>query len=469
MGLQDTPRANRPHIGLFGNRNAGKSSLLNAITGQAKSLVSPVAGTTTDLVYQTFELERLGPVVFIDTAGLDDSGPLGTLRVEKTRQAVDTMDLAILVLTGPMKEELSWFQWLQEKKIPILPVLNQCDRMENVPAVQAYLSQQLGGLPVLPVSAKTGEQIPQLRQAIAQALPDDFWELTITGSLAQPGDLVLLVMPQDLQAPKGRLILPQVQTMRELLDKRCSVMSCTADCLESTLETLRVPPKLIITDSQVFPSVWKAKPAESLLTSFSILFAGYKGDQHRPAVRYLDKKTRKDFFWMLAEAWVYALDGEYSLADSYLADVQSYLESRNYEICRRWQILFSFLFTCVFGIFFTILFVNAGVLSENIKTTDSHIKEFCYIAFGSVGALFSILCKTGKTSYNCESGRFLNALEIFCRILASLISAFIVLHLFKLDLVFSAFKTKDHLNAALIIICFMSGFSERLIPSLINS
>ena len=189
MGLQDTPRANRPHIGLFGNRNAGKSSLLNAITGQAKSLVSPVAGTTTDLVYQPFELERLGPVVFIDTAGLDDSGPLGTLRVEKTRQAVDTMDLAILVLTGPMKEELSWFQWLQEKKIPILPVLNQCDRMENVPAVQAYLSQQLGGLPVLPVSAKTGEQIPQLRQAIAQALPDDFWELTITGSLAQPGDL----------------------------------------------------------------------------------------------------------------------------------------------------------------------------------------------------------------------------------------------------------------------------------------
>ena len=118
MGLQDTPRANRPHIGLFGNRNAGKSSLLNAITGQAKSLVSPVAGTTTDLVYQTFELERLGPVVFIDTAGLDDSGPLGTLRVEKTRQAVDTMDLAILVLTGPMKEELSWFQWLQEKKSP---------------------------------------------------------------------------------------------------------------------------------------------------------------------------------------------------------------------------------------------------------------------------------------------------------------------------------------------------------------
>lgn len=190
-------------------------------------MVSPVAGTTTDLVYQTFELERLGPVVFIDTAGLDDSGPLGTLRVEKTRQAVDTMDLAILVLTGPMKKELSWFQWLQEKKIPILPVLNQCDRMENVPAVQAYLSQQLGGLPVLPVSAKQGNRF----RSFARPSRKPFQ--MILGAyhhrlFGAAGDLVLLVMPQDLQAPKGRLILPQVQTMRELLDKRCSVMSCTA-------------------------------------------------------------------------------------------------------------------------------------------------------------------------------------------------------------------------------------------------
>ena len=190
-------------------------------------------------------------MVFIDTAGLDDSGPLGTLRVEKTRQAVDTMDLAILVLTGPMKEELSWFQWLQEKKNPHLAgpksmrQNGKCPCCASIPVAAAGWPARFTG------QRKTGEQIPQLRQAIAQALPDDFWELTITGSLAQPGDLVLLVMPQDLQAPKGRLILPQVQTMRELLDKRCSVMSCTADCLESTLETLRVPPKLIITDSQV--------------------------------------------------------------------------------------------------------------------------------------------------------------------------------------------------------------------------
>ena len=145
-------------------------------------------------------------------------------------------------------------------------------------AVLAELSIQLGGLPVLPVSAKTGENIPQLRQALVQCIPDDFWANSITGDLAQAGDTVLLVMPQDIQAPKGRLILPQVQTIRELLDKKCSVMSCTADCLEQTLSALAKPPKLIITDSQAFPTVWAAKPEESLLTSFSILFAGYKGD-----------------------------------------------------------------------------------------------------------------------------------------------------------------------------------------------
>ncbi len=278
MGLQDTPRASRLHIGLFGNRNAGKSSLINALTGQAISLVSPVAGTTTDPVYKAFELRGVGPVVFIDTAGLDDKGELGTLRVQKTKEALEKTDVAILVLTGPINEELVWYRQFQEKKLPVLAVLNQCDTLEDVSSVQAELSIQLGGLPVLPVSAKTGENIPQLRQALVQCIPDDFWAHSITGDLAQAGDTVLLVMPQDIQAPKGRLILPQVQTIRELLDKKCSVMSCTADCLEQTLAALAKPPKLIITDSQAFPTVWAAKPAESLLTSFSILFAGYKGD-----------------------------------------------------------------------------------------------------------------------------------------------------------------------------------------------
>lgn len=278
MSIQDTPRASRLHIGLFGNRNAGKSSLINALTGQEISLVSSVAGTTTDPVYKSFELHGVGPVVFIDTAGLDDVGELGALRVEKTRQAVEKTDLAILVLTGAPKEELPWFQLFREKKLPVLVVLNQCDTLADVPSLQAAISHQLGDLPVLAVSAKTGEGISQLRQEIIRQAPDDFWDLSITGSLAQPGDLILLVMPQDLQAPKGRLILPQVQTIRELLDKKCSVMSCTVDCLDATLAALSRPPKLIITDSQAFPAVWTKKPSESLLTSFSILFAGYKGD-----------------------------------------------------------------------------------------------------------------------------------------------------------------------------------------------
>lgn len=311
MALTETPRANRPHIALFGRRNAGKSSLINALTGQEIALVSPVAGTTADPVYKSFELRGVGPVVFVDTAGLDDVGPLGQLRAEKTRQAMEKADLALLVLTGVPEEELPWLAELREKKVPVVAVLNQCDRLGEVTSLQDAASQALGGMPVLPVSAATGEGIPQLRQALAQALPDDFWDLTITGDLAQAGDLVLLVMPQDLQAPKGRLILPQVQTIRELLDKRCAVMSCTADVLQTTLDALARPPKLIITDSQVFPLVWQAKPPESLLTSFSILFAGYKGDidVFWAGAKAIDQLT-EDSVVLVAEACAHAPTGE---------------------------------------------------------------------------------------------------------------------------------------------------------------
>ncbi|MCF0123300.1 MAG: [FeFe] hydrogenase H-cluster maturation GTPase HydF [Ruminiclostridium sp.] len=277
MSIQNTPRASRLHIGLFGNRNAGKSSLINALTGQSISLVSPFAGTTTDPVYKSFELHGVGPVVFIDTAGLDDEGELGQLRVEKTKEALDKTDLALMVLTAHPEKELPWLDILKEKGVPTLVVLNQCDQLEQPDALANELRESLA-LPVLAVSAATGENIPALRQELVRLVPEDFWDLTITGDLVTEGDLVLLVMPQDIQAPKGRLILPQVQTIRELLDKKCLVMSCTADCLEPTLAALASPPKLIITDSQVFPLVWKAKPQESLLTSFSILFAGYKGD-----------------------------------------------------------------------------------------------------------------------------------------------------------------------------------------------
>ena len=307
MALTETPRANRPHIALVGRRNAGKSSLINALTGQEIALVSPVAGTTADPVYKSFELRGVGPVVFVDTAGLDDVGPLGQLRAEKTRQAMEKADLALLVLTGVPEEELPWLEELGARKVPVVAVLNQCDRLADVGALQAAASQALGGMAVLPVSAATGEGIPQLRQALAQALPDDFWDLTITGDLVQAGDLVLLVMPQDLQAPKGRLILPQVQTIRELLDKGCPVMSCTADVLQATLDALARPPKLIITDSQVFPLVWQAKPPESLLTSFSILFAGYKGDidVFWEGAKAIDQLT-EDAVVLVAEACAHA-------------------------------------------------------------------------------------------------------------------------------------------------------------------
>ena len=278
MSNQSTPRGNRLHIGLFGNRNAGKSSLINALTGQEISLVSPVAGTTTDPVYKSFELIGVGPVVFVDTAGLDDQGDLGKLRVEKTRQALEKTDLAILVLTGaPDAQELEWLEAIREKKVPTLVLLNKADLLENAESAAQALSGQLG-LSVMAVSAQTGQNIPELLQAIMKLVPDDFWDRTLLGDMVGPGDLVLLVMPQDTEAPKGRLILPQVQTTRELLDKKCTVVSTTTDCLQNTLAALAHPPKLIITDANSFPQVWEMKPPESILTAFPILFAGYKGD-----------------------------------------------------------------------------------------------------------------------------------------------------------------------------------------------
>ena len=283
MSLNDTPRASRIHIGIFGQTNSGKSSLINALTGQSAALVSNIKGTTTDPVYKAMEIHGIGPCVFIDTPGFDDTGDLGQLRVNATREAVKKTDIALLVLTGvPGSRELDWLSTLQDKKIPVIVVLNKCDltgedtRVLLKKVMNAALLPE-GAAPVA-VSALTGEGIEKLRQAITRLLPEDATEATITGALAAPGDVVLLVMPQDIQAPKGRLILPQVQTIRELLDKKCSVISCTADSLTQTLDVLKNPPALIITDSQVFKTVYEIKPQNSRLTSFSVLFAAYKGD-----------------------------------------------------------------------------------------------------------------------------------------------------------------------------------------------
>ncbi len=277
MSLNSTPSANRLHIGIFGKRNAGKSSLINALTGQKTALVSPVAGTTTDPVYKAMELRGVGPVVFIDTAGLDDEGELGALRVEKTRQAADKTDIALLVLDAAPDVERQWLTLFQEKKIPVLAVLGKADTLPDPQATAAALHESLG-LRVLPVSAQEGTGIEALRAAIVESLPADYDAISITGDLANRGDTVLLVMPQDIQAPKGRLILPQVQTIRELLDKGCTAVCTTADRIDEALAALAKPPELIITDSQVFPLVEKKRPPESRFTSFSILMAAYKGD-----------------------------------------------------------------------------------------------------------------------------------------------------------------------------------------------
>lgn len=271
-----TPNADRLHIGFFGKRNSGKSSLLNALTGQSISIVSDVAGTTTDPVYKAMEIHGLGPCVFIDTAGFDDTGELGDIRVQKTRLAAEKTDLAVVVFSnGDCLEELAWVNTFREKKVPVIAVLNKADALS--PNVDLTL-KEAGAPPLLRTSVKEGRGIQELKEALIRAVPEDFGSHSITGDLVQEGDLVLLVMPQDIQAPKGRLILPQVQTIRDLLDKKCLVLSVTTDQLDQALAALSSPPKLIITDSQVFGAVYAKKPKESLLTSFSVLFAAHKGD-----------------------------------------------------------------------------------------------------------------------------------------------------------------------------------------------
>jgi len=278
--INDTPRSGRLHIGIYGRRNAGKSSLINAITGHQTAIVSDTAGTTTDPVYKSMEIHGLGPCVLIDTAGFDDVGPMGELRVDKTRQALEKTDIALLVVTGgDLSYEKNWMAAFKERKTPFIVVLNKADMhsAEELSALVDQVKEELGQKPLC-VSAFKGDGMDRLREAMLRKMPADWGKLAITGHLCKEGDLVMLVMPQDIQAPQGRLILPQVQVTRELLDKKCLVVSCTADKIQQTLDALARPPHLIITDSQVFGQVWKLKPAESLLTSFSILMAGYKGD-----------------------------------------------------------------------------------------------------------------------------------------------------------------------------------------------
>lgn len=306
MSLNDTPRSDRLHIGIFGRRNAGKSSLINAFTGRKVAIVSETAGTTTDPVYKSMEIHGLGPCVLIDTAGFDDEGPMGELRVRGTEEALKKTDVALVViaadaaahsgdLSAALEAEQKWLARLAEKKTPALIVLNKSDTLAGakdgaipVDAARALAARVADALNIqgngvnpaapVPVSSATGEGMDALRSALLRLVPENWNARSITGNMASDGDLVLLVMPQDIQAPQGRLILPQVQTIRDLLDKKCLIMSVTTDRLDAALNALARPPKLIITDSQVFGEVYAKKPAGSHLTSFSVLMAGYKGD-----------------------------------------------------------------------------------------------------------------------------------------------------------------------------------------------
>lgn len=288
--LNDTPSANRTHIAFFGKMNSGKSSLINALTGQQISIVSEISGTTTDLVKKPMEIHGIGPCILIDTAGFDDTGALGDSRVEQTKQAAAQADLAVLVFSPdtasdsadtamPFAQEQRWYRFFQKRNTPVIFILNKTDLLTQEDHLADRIAAAFQKKP-LQIGPEEKKDMECLRQALVLAASDQQQEMErlITGNLVAADDLVLLVMPQDIQAPKGRLILPQVQTLRELLDKKCLTMCTTTDRFEQALSILKQPPKLIITDSQVFKTIYEKKTADSKLTSFSTLFAAYKGD-----------------------------------------------------------------------------------------------------------------------------------------------------------------------------------------------
>ena len=283
--MNDTPNSNRTHIAIFGRRNAGKSSIINAMANQNVAIVSDNAGTTTDPVKKSIEINKIGACVIVDTAGFDDDGELGLLRIEKTKKIAETTDIALLVFDCGIENienedyllELRWKNKLSEFGIPIIAVINKIDLNKNYKIVEQNI-KDIFDIDCVPISANKKINIDILIETIKNNISKED-EISIVGHIVGEDDIVLLVMPQDIQAPKGRLILPQVQTIRDILDNKAIVIGATFDKLEKALKSLNKPPKVIITDSQVFKEVEKLKPKESALTSFSVLFARYKGDE----------------------------------------------------------------------------------------------------------------------------------------------------------------------------------------------
>lgn len=271
MSLNNTPASERIHIGIFGKRNAGKSSLINALTGQSLAIVSDVKGTTTDPVLKSMELLPLGPVVMIDTPGIDDEGELGNLRIQKAYQMLNKTDIAILVVdasVGMTREDDLILTKIKDKKIPFVVVMNKADLLDKV--------EQSND--VVYVSAMSNTNIYELKEKIASLVPQEDLTKKIVGDLIKPMDFIILVVPVDKAAPKGRLILPQQQTIRDILDTNAISIVVKDSELKETLEKLNQKPALVITDSQVFGKVSKIVPEDVPLTSFSILFARYKGN-----------------------------------------------------------------------------------------------------------------------------------------------------------------------------------------------
>lgn len=281
MGMNQTPASERVHISFFGKRNAGKSSVINAVTGQDLAIVSSVMGTTTDPVYKTMELLPLGPVMVIDTPGIDDEGELGALRVRKSYQVLNKTDIAILVIdstAGKGEEELELIHRFHKKGIPYLIVYNKIDLLSTEKIKDLAMSVRAGEVLV---SASDGMNIQELKEKIASLKPEDTHKYPLIQDLIEPLDLVILVVPIDKAAPKGRLILPQQQTIRDILERGALSLVVRDTELKSTLDHFLaqgVCPKLVVTDSQAFARVSKAVPENITLTSFSILFSRYKGE-----------------------------------------------------------------------------------------------------------------------------------------------------------------------------------------------
>lgn len=288
MGMNQTPASERVHISFFGRRNAGKSSVINAVTGQDLAIVSDVKGTTTDPVYKTMELLPMGPVMLIDTPGIDDVGELGEMRIRKSYQVLNKTDVALLIvdaLVGKNEDDEILIARFQARNIPYLVVYNKSDMMIEIPQGDAH---------EIWVSARTGQNIHELKEKIAHLTVQEEEGHSLMANLIKRGDLVVLVVPIDSAAPKGRLILPQQQTIRDILEHGATAIVVKEDGLTATLNSLGKKPKLVITDSQAFGKVSKDTPDDILLTSFSILFARYKGDLRKQVKGAMTLSQLKD-------------------------------------------------------------------------------------------------------------------------------------------------------------------------------